>query len=135
VAGSDGAFTGGEMSRILIVEDNLTNLKLVRDILQARGYETMDATTAEEGLALARLHRFELVLMDIQLPGMSGVEALGCLRADDATRRIPVLAVTASVASLDRLQTKGGGFDGCISKPISVRAFMQTVDAFLGNGA
>ena len=74
------------MRRILIVEDNEKNLKLVRDILQAKGFETMEAITAEDGLALVKLHHFDLVLMDIQLPGMNGIEALARLRADEMTR-------------------------------------------------
>jgi two-component system, cell cycle response regulator DivK len=120
------------MKRILIVEDNEKNLKLVRDILQAKGFETMEAVTAEEGLALVKLHRFDLVLMDIQLPGMNGIEALACLRADETTRDIPVVAVTASVTMQDQSQITRAGFDAFISKPISVKEFVETVSSFVG---
>ncbi len=120
------------MKRILIVEDNEKNLKLVRDILQAKGFETMDAGTAEEGLELVKTHRFDLVLMDIQLPGMNGIDALGCLRADEATKDIPVVAVTASVTIQDQSQITRAGFDAFISKPISLKAFLETVNAILG---
>ena len=123
------------MRRILIVEDNEKNLKLVRDILQAKGFETMEAVTAEEGLALVKLHHFDLVLMDIQLPGMNGIEALACLRADEETRDIPVVAVTASVTMQDQSQITRAGFDACISKPISVKEFVETVNAFVGKPA
>ena len=85
------------VSTILIVEDNEKNMKLARDVLQVRGYATLEATTGEEGVRLAREHRPDLVLMDIQLPGISGIEALRQLRADPRTAGIPVLAVTASV--------------------------------------
>jgi two-component system cell cycle response regulator DivK len=123
---------GGSMKRILIVEDNEKNLKLVRDILQAKGFETMDAVTAEEGLALVKAHNFDLVLMDIQLPGMNGIEALAHLRADPKTRDIPVVAVTASVTMQDQSQITRAGFDAFISKPISLKEFLETIKVFLG---
>ena len=126
---------GGGMRRILIVEDNEKNLKLVRDILQAKGFETMEAITAEDGLALVKLHHFDLVLMDIQLPGMNGIEALARLRADEMTRDIPVVAVTASVTIQDQSQITRAGFDAFISKPISVKEFLETVNAFVGKSA
>ena len=117
------------MRRILIVEDNEKNLKLVRDILQAKGFETMEAITAEEGLALVKLHHFDLVLMDIQLPGINGIEALARLRADEKTRDIPVVAVTASVTIQDQSQITRAGFDAFISKPINLKEFLATVQA------
>jgi two-component system cell cycle response regulator DivK len=123
---------GRGMKRILIIEDNEKNMKLVRDILQAKGFETMEAVSAEEGLALVKLHRFDLVLMDIQLPGMNGIEALGCLRADEETNKIPVVAVTASVTIQDQSQITRAGFDAFISKPISVKEFIETVNAIVG---
>ena len=95
---------GIEMSLILIVEDNEKNLKLVRDVLQVKGYQTVDAGTAEEGLMLARERKPDLVLMDIQLPGMNGIDALKALRADPATAAIPIVAITASVMQTDRQQ-------------------------------
>ena len=123
------------MRRILIVEDNEKNLKLVRDILQAKGFETMEAITAEEGLALVKLHHFDLVLMDIQLPGMNGIEALARLRADEKTRDIPVVAVTASVTIQDQSQITRAGFDAFISKPINLKEFLATVNSFAGSAA
>jgi two-component system cell cycle response regulator DivK len=123
---------GHGMKRILIIEDNEKNMKLVRDILQAKGFETMEAVSAEEGLALVKLHRFDLVLMDIQLPGMNGIEALECLRADEETNKIPVVAVTASVTIQDQSQITRAGFDAFISKPISVKEFLETVNAIVG---
>jgi len=123
------------MRRILIVEDNEKNLKLVRDILQAKGFETMEAITAEDGLALVKVHHFDLVLMDIQLPGMNGIEALARLREDEMTRDIPVVAVTASVTIQDQSQITRAGFDAFISKPISVKEFLETVNAFVGKSA
>jgi two-component system cell cycle response regulator DivK len=120
------------MKRILIIEDNEKNLKLVRDILQAKGFETMEAVSAEDGLALAKVHAFDLVLMDIQLPGMNGIQALAHLRADPATRGIPVAAVTASVTLQDQSQITDAGFDGFISKPIGLKDFLATVNRLLG---
>jgi two-component system cell cycle response regulator DivK len=123
---------GRGMKRILIIEDNEKNMKLVRDILQAKGFETMEAVSAEEGLALVKRHRFDLVLMDIQLPGMNGIEALECLRADEETNKIPVVAVTASVTMQDQSQITRAGFNAFISKPISVKEFLETVNAIVG---
>ena len=122
------------MSTILIVEDNPKNLKLVRDLLQAKGYGTLEAASAEEGLALARERAPRLILMDIQLPGMNGIEALRALRADPATARIPVIAITASVMQHNRREIEGAGFDGFIEKPINVRGFLETVRAALEKG-
>jgi CheY-like chemotaxis protein len=112
---------------ILIVEDNELNRKLVRDVLQAKGYRTLETETAEEGVRLAREHRPALVLMDIQLPGMNGIEALGQLRADPSTRAIPVIAVTASAMTQNRQQILAAGFDGYQPKPINVAAFLEAV--------
>jgi CheY-like chemotaxis protein len=116
---------------ILIVEDNPKNLKLVRDILQVTGYQTVEAETGEEGVRLARERQPALILMDIQLPGMSGIEALGRLRADATTRMIPVIAVTASVMAQDRERVMAAGFDGFQGKPISVRELLATVRGIL----
>ena len=115
------------MSLILIVEDNEKNLKLVRDVLQVKGYETLEAGTAEDGLKIARERTPNLILMDIQLPGMSGIEALKALRADSATAAIPVVAITASVMQQDRQEIMGAGFDGFIEKPINLRNLLDTV--------
>ena len=116
---------------ILIVEDNDKNRKLVRDVLAFKGYRLAEAETGEEGVRLARELRPALILMDIQLPGISGIEALGQIRADDATRAIPVMAVTASAMSTDRSTILAAGFDGYQSKPINVKAFLAAVDAVL----
>jgi two-component system cell cycle response regulator DivK len=115
------------MSLILIVEDNEKNLKLVRDVLQVKGYETLEAGTGEEGLKIARERMPALILMDIQLPGMSGIEALKALRAAPATAGIPVIAITASVMQQDRQQIMSAGFNGFIEKPINLRSFLDTV--------
>ena len=115
------------MSVILIVEDNETNMKLVRDVLQVKGYQTLEAGTAEDGIALAQVHSPDLVLMDIQLPGMNGIEALGVLRENPATAHIPVIAVTASVMQQDRKLITEAGFDAYIGKPINLKEFLQAV--------
>ena len=119
---------------ILIVEDNEKNRKLVRDVLQHRGYRTLEAETGEDGVRLAREHRPALVLMDIQLPGIDGIAALGQLRADPATRAIPVLAVTASAMTHDRRKILAAGFDGYQTKPINLREFLAAVERALGGG-
>ena len=121
--------TGGPV--ILIVEDNPRNLKLVRDVLNHAGYRTLEASTAEDGLALARSHRPGLVLMDIQLPGMDGVEALRRLRSDPSTARARVLALTAFAMKEDRERFLSAGFDGYLEKPLDVRALPSQVAAAL----
>jgi two-component system, cell cycle response regulator DivK len=119
---------------ILIVEDNEKNRKLVRDVLQFKGYRTLEAESGELGVALARESRPALILMDIQLPGMSGIEALAHLRADPTTRDIPIVAVTASAMMQDRQRILAAGFDGYQSKPIDVKGFVQMVTEVLANG-
>jgi CheY-like chemotaxis protein len=123
------------MTVVLVVEDNARNLKLVRDLLQHAGYRTLEATTAEDGLALARAHAPDLVLMDVQLPGMDGLEALARLRADPTTNGIPVVAVTAFAMKDDRARFVAAGFDGYLEKPISVRAFPGQVAEMLDQSA
>jgi two-component system cell cycle response regulator DivK len=115
------------MKLILIVEDNDKNLKLVRDVLQVKGYATIEAGNAEDGIVLARERDPDLILMDIQLPGMSGIEAIGVLRAKPATAAIPVVAVTASVMPQDRNKITEAGFDAYIGKPINLKEFLDTV--------
>ena len=112
---------------ILIVEDNERNRKLVRDVLAFHGYRLAEAETGEDGVRLARELHPQLVLMDIQLPGMDGIAALGQLRSDPATRTIPVIAVTASAMTQDRQKIMAAGFDGYQSKPIRVREFLDAV--------
>ena len=123
------------MSLILIVEDNEKNLKLVRDVLQVKGYKTVDTTTAEEGIKVAVEKKPDLILMDIQLPGMNGIEALKVLRADPATSAIPVIAVTASVMQQDRTLITEAGFDAYVSKPISIKEFLEAVNKTLAGKA
>ena len=115
------------MKLILIIEDNDKNLKLVRDVLQVKGYATVEAGNAEDGIVLARERKPDLILMDIQLPGMSGIDAIGVLRADPATAAIPVAAVTASVMPQDRNKITEAGFDAYVGKPINLKEFLDTV--------
>ena len=122
------------MKTILIVEDNEKNMKLVRDVLQVKGYATLEAVTGEDGVRLAAEHRPVLVLMDIQLPGISGIEALKRLRADPATASIPVIAVTASVMASDRRNITDAGFDGYVGKPLNLREFLDAVAGAIGPG-
>ena len=122
------------MSRILIVEDNARNLKLVRDVLQVKGHSTLEAGTAEEGLAIARAEHPDLILMDIQLPGMNGIEAFRRLRAEEATRSIPVVAISASVMQDARREITDAGFDGFVEKPIKLQDFLQSVARALERG-
>ena len=122
------------MSVILIVEDNEKNMKLVRDVLQVKGHTTLEATTGEDGVALAMEKLPDLVLMDIQLPGINGIQALGQLRANATTAKIPVIAVTASVMQQDRKLITEAGFDCYIGKPINLAEFLQTVAAQLARG-
>lgn len=119
---------------VLIVEDNERNRKLVRDVLQFHGYRTAEAEMAEEGLRLALETPPALILMDIELPGMNGIEALRRLRADPRTRGIPVIAVTASAMTKDRLRIMSAGFDGYLSKPINVKEFVAAVQQLLEKG-
>ena len=122
------------MSTILIVEDNEKNMKLARDVLQSKGYATLEAVTGEDGVRLARERKPDLVLMDIQLPGMNGIDALALLRADAATAKIPVVAFTASVTPTDRSQINQAGFDGFLSKPINLKEFLETVQRLCAAG-
>jgi len=115
------------MNLILIVEDNERNLKLVRDVLQVKGYATIEAGSAEDGIKLALEKQPDLVLMDIHLPGMNGIEALGVLRANPATAAIPVIAVTASVMQQDRKLITEAGFDAYVGKPINLKEFLDAV--------
>jgi two-component system cell cycle response regulator DivK len=112
---------------ILVVEDNAQNLKLARDLLQVNGYRTLEAETGEDGVALAGERAPDLVVMDIHLPGISGIEALARLRAVPATRTIPVIAFTASVMPQDRSDILAAGFDAFVSKPINLEAFLGAI--------
>ena len=115
------------MSTVLIVEDNDKNMKLARDVLQAKGYQTLEAISGEDGVKLAKERKPDLVLMDIQLPGINGIEAFRQIRADANTSRIPVVALTASVTPTDRTAIAAAGFDAFLSKPINLKEFLDTV--------
>ena len=121
---------------ILIVEDNEKNRKLVRDVLQFKGYRTIDAETGEVGVALAMEHKPDLILMDYHLPGIDGIEAFRRIRADSATAHIPIVAVTASAMPEEAKKMKEAGFDGFQTKPINVKEFVQSVaNVFTGKAA
>jgi two-component system cell cycle response regulator DivK len=120
---------------ILIIEDNEKNMKLVRDLLQVKGYKTVESETAEEGIKMAKEKKPALILMDIQLPGMSGVEALGVLRSDPDTKDIPVIAVTASAMTQDRHKIMAAGFNGYQRKPIDIKEFLKEVRRVMGQGS
>jgi two-component system, cell cycle response regulator DivK len=112
---------------ILVVEDNEKNMKLFRDILGATGYRTLEATSGERAVELARSQAPDLVLMDIQLPGIDGVEALSRLRADERTARVPVLALTAQAMQGDDERFLSAGFDAYVSKPVDIAELVATV--------
>ncbi len=116
---------------ILVVEDNDKNRKLVRDVLTFKGYEIIEAETGEEGVRLAHERHPSLVLMDIRLPGIDGIEALRRLRAEPATRGIPIMAMTASVMTADLQRITEAGFDAYQSKPIKVKDFVAAVERLL----
>jgi len=120
--------------QILVVEDNAKNMKLVRDVLQASGYRILEATTGGQAVTLASEHGPALVLMDIRLPDMDGVEALSRLRLDERTAAIPVLAVTAQAMRGDRERFMAAGFDGYLSKPVDVDELVETVRRYCGGG-
>jgi two-component system, cell cycle response regulator DivK len=120
---------------ILIVEDNERNLKLLRDLLGVHGFRTVEARSAEDALAVAGAQRPQLVLMDIQLPGMDGLDALSKLRAEPDTADTPVIAVTAFAMKDDRERLLSAGFDGYLEKPIDVRHLPSYVRSYLGSSA
>jgi len=118
---------------ILVVEDDEKNLKLVRHLLQFKGYRTLEAMTAGAGIELAKAHHPDLILMDIQLPDMDGIMALKQLRAAPETRDIKMMAVSASVMPEDRSRILAAGFDGFQGKPIKLNEFLEAVAAMLGH--
>jgi two-component system, cell cycle response regulator DivK len=120
--------------RVLVVEDNEKSMKLFRDVLQVTGYSTLEARTGEEAIALALEHAPALVLMDVQLPGMDGVEALTRLRADERTASIPVLALTAQAMYGAREGFLKAGFDGYLSKPVDLVELLRSVEEHCGKG-
>lgn len=116
---------------ILIVEDNEKNLKLARDVLRFHGYRTVEATDGESAIKMSVEHLPALILMDIQLPGIDGIAAMTRIRADERTKHIPTVALTASVMSGDRERFNEAGFDGFIAKPIEVKNFPEQVRGYL----
>ena len=120
--------------QILVVEDNERNMKLFRDVLESSGYRTLEATTGERAVELAVEHCPDLVLMDIQLPDIDGVEALGRLRAEERTASVPVLALTAQAMDGDRERFLAAGFDGYLSKPVDIAEFVTTVKHYCEAG-
>ena len=119
------------MARVLIVEDNPTNMTLAVFLLQSAGHTVLSATDAEAGLTLARDEQPNLILMDIQLPGMDGLQATALLKGEKATRGIPVIALTALAMKGDEERIRAAGCDGYIAKPIRYRHFLDTVAAQL----
>jgi len=119
-------------AQVLVVEDNEKNMKLFRDVLQASGFRLLEATTGERAMELAAEHQPNLVLMDIQLPDIDGVEALARLRADARTASIPVVALTAQAMHGDRERFLDAGFDAYISKPVDIVGFVKTVKEHCG---
>ena len=117
--------------RVLIVEDNDLNMKLFNDLLVAHGYDTLQTKDGVEALALARQHRPDLILMDIQLPEVSGLEVTKWIKEDKSLSMIPIIAVTAFAMKGDREKMRDGGCEDYIAKPISVASFLQTVERFL----
>ena len=120
------------MKTILIIEDNDKNMKLTRELLRAKGYATLEAVTGEAGVRMALEHRPDLVLMDIQLPDIDGIQALGRMRAQPTGAAIPVVAFTASVTAAERGRIAAAGFAAFISKPIDVRDFLARIAELLG---
>lgn len=119
------------MATVLIVEDNRANMTLAVFLLQSAGYTVLSATNAEAGLALARDEQPNLILMDIQLPGMDGLEATAVLKRDDATRAIPVIALTALAMKGDEERIRAAGCDGYIAKPLAYKDFLAVISAQL----
>jgi len=124
----------GDGTLVLIVEDNEKNLKLARDVLRFHGFRTIEAMNGEDGISMARENLPDLVLMDIALPGMDGVDATRELKQDATTASIPVVALTASVMQSDRTRFEQAGFAGLIAKPIDVLTFPDQVLAYCGRG-
>jgi two-component system cell cycle response regulator DivK len=121
-------------ARILVVEDNPKNMKLVRDVLEFSGYDVIEATSGEDGVRLAQTGHPNLILMDLQLPGIDGTEALRRIRGGEEGQHVPVVALTAFAMDEDRSRAFASGFDGYLEKPINVSRFPQQVRDFLDRG-
>jgi two-component system, cell cycle response regulator DivK len=119
------------MATVLVVEDNPANMTLAKFLLESAGHSVLCAIDAEAGLTLARDERPDLILMDIQLPGMDGLEATAILKRDDATRAIPVIALTALAMKGDEERIRAAGCDGYVAKPLAYREFLTTIAALL----
>jgi two-component system cell cycle response regulator DivK len=119
------------MARILVIEDNVSNMTLATFLLESVGHTVLAATDAEAGLATARAERPDLILMDVQLPGMDGLKATALLKADEETRSIPVIALTALAMKGDAERIRSAGCDGYVGKPMAYREFLATVARFL----
>jgi two-component system cell cycle response regulator DivK len=120
------------MKRVLVVEDTEDNRRIIRDLLTSAGYEMIEATTGEEGVAMAAEHRPDLILMDMQLPVLDGYEATRLIKANPALRHIPVIAVTSYALSGDEAKTRAAGCDAYVAKPFSPRQLLAEVREFLG---
>jgi two-component system cell cycle response regulator DivK len=123
------------MAKVLVIEDNPANMTLAVFLLQSAGHTALSATDAEAGLMLARDEQPDLILMDIQLPGMDGLQATGLLKQADATKAIPVIALTALAMKGDEERIRAAGCDGYIAKPLSYREFLATIAAQLANAS
>jgi two-component system cell cycle response regulator DivK len=119
------------MSTVLIIDDNATNMKLSTFLVESADHRVVTATTAETGLSIAREAQPDLILMDIQLPGMDGLQATALLKADEATRHIPVIALTALAMKGDEERIRAAGCDGYIAKPLDYKAFLAEIKARL----
>ena len=119
------------MGKVLVVEDNPANMTLATFLLKSAGHTVLSATDAETGLTLARTEQPDLILMDIQLPGMDGLQATALLKADEATRAIPVIALTALAMKGDEERIRAAGCDGYIAKPLAYREFLATISTQL----
>jgi len=124
--------TGERVKTVLVVEDNELNMKLFNDLLEAHGYGVIQTRDGLSALDLARQHRPDLILMDIQLPEVSGIEVTKWLKEDEQLRSIPVIAVTAFAMKGDEQKIREGGCEAYVSKPISVISFLKTIDSFIG---
>jgi two-component system cell cycle response regulator DivK len=131
VATSDPNGNASPRRKVLIVEDNILNMKLFNDVLIAHGYETLQSRDGHEALALARRHRPDLILMDIQLPEVSGLQVTKWLKEDKDLQTIPVVAITAFAMKGDEQKIREGGCEGYIAKPISIASFLRTIERFL----
>ena len=121
------------MSKVLVVEDNAANMTLAKFLLESAGHSVLSATNAETGLTMARADKPDLILMDIQLPGMDGLQATALLKADESTRSIPVIALTALAMRGDEERIRAAGCDGYIAKPLAYRDFLKTISTCLPN--